>query len=229
MSEEDRLRELLSERADQFALRWERPVAMIRRGRLAMALSAVMGLVLVSAVGAGAFVGVQTLRGPSSQLSASTTTAAHPRWEGSSKALLDSVRSWGPGATLAEAPCSPAGTSLEIATPTSDVLSYSTDCLAAPANTAFTISFTNSITATNGDLSSIGLSIYDSPDDAFIAGDQVSPWTVTSATEANALFRGEDVTTGKTIEYHVGPLEPGTYYFQDDFHPLAMNGVLIVQ
>jgi hypothetical protein len=168
-------------------------------------------------------------RGQSGGTRADGHTLTEPLWSGQSKALMESVKAWGPGATFEDAPCSPHGTSLTLGTPHSDLLGYSPSCLAVAANTSFTISFTNSIRATNGDASSMGFSLYNSPDDAFILGDQVSPWTITSATEANALFRGDNVATGKTIQYDVSGLQPGVYYFQDDFHPMAMNGVLVVE
>ena len=91
------------------------------------------------------------------------------------------------------------GTNLTLGTPDSDVLGYVPPVAwPCPRTRASPISFTNSITATNGDPSSMGLSIYESPSDAFILGDRESPWTVTSETEANALFRGDNVSTGNT-------------------------------
>jgi hypothetical protein len=141
---------------------------------------------------------------------------------------MESVKAWGPGATFPDAPCSPGGTNLTLGTRDSDVLGFVPSCLAVPSNTSFTISYTNSITATNGDPSSLGFSLYESPSDAFILGDRETPWTVTSETRANALFRGENVSSGKTTRYEVRGLESGVYYFQDDLHPLAMNGVLVV-
>jgi plastocyanin len=41
------------------------------------------------------------------------------------------------------------------------------------------------------------------------------------------LFQGEIITGPDTIDYEVGPLEAGEYYFQCDVHP-NMNGTVVV-
>ena len=43
-----------------------------------------------------------------------------------------------------------------------------------------------------------------------------------------ALFQGETVEGGDSIEYDVSALEPGEYYFQCDIHP-DMNGTVTVE
>lgn len=48
----------------------------------------------------------------------------------------------------------------------------------------------------------------------------------TDDTLATVLFRG-DLVTGRSIDYQVPPLDPGTYYFHCDIHP-SMNGTVVV-
>lgn len=42
------------------------------------------------------------------------------------------------------------------------------------------------------------------------------------------LFKGEVIDGGETIDYEIGALEPGEYYFQCDVHP-GMNGTATVE
>ena len=56
----------------------------------------------------------------------------------------------------------------------------------------------------------------------FFAGEDATAETL-AASEGEA---GPDVT--QTVTF-VTPAEPGEYYFQCDFHPVQMNGVLIVR
>ncbi|MFN2526507.1 MAG: cupredoxin domain-containing protein [Actinomycetota bacterium] len=46
---------------------------------------------------------------------------------------------------------------------------------------------------------------------------------------ANALFDGPDLSGGDSIEYEVGAIDPGEYYFQCDLHPGTMNGTVTIE
>jgi plastocyanin len=47
---------------------------------------------------------------------------------------------------------------------------------------------------------------------------------------SNPIFVGEVITGPQTITYEFsGPLEPGTYFFRCDVHPLTMTGEFIVE
>ena len=99
------------------------------------------------------------------------------------------------------ATCTPSGTALRIQ---AQNLHFDRDCLAAPANQAFTITLHNQ---ENGIPHNV--SIYPNGQ----AGDP--------------LFTGGMVTGVQTTVYRVQGLPAGTYFFQCDVHP-DMNGALVV-
>ena len=99
------------------------------------------------------------------------------------------------------ATCSPTGTALKIE---AQNLHFDTKCLAAPAETPFTITMDNQ---ENGVPHNVA--IYQSP------------------SRSKALFRGRTVVGVATVTYRVAALPPGTYYFQCDVHP-QMNGAFVV-
>jgi len=98
------------------------------------------------------------------------------------------------------ATCSPSGTSLSVA---AKGFKYDTDCLAAPANTAFTIAFDNEDAGT--------------PHNVAIMDDQ-----------GTKVFTGEVFTGPKTETYDVNALPAGTYTFHCDVHP-TMTGSFVVK
>src|SRR5437667_5790036 len=105
--------------------------------------------------------------------------------------MAGSLAACGGGGGSSPATCSPSGTHLRI---TAANTAFDTDCLAAPANRAFTIAFAND--------------------------DPGTPHNVHILTSSGtSLFKG-DITTGtKTITYDVGALKRGTYTFRCDVHP----------
>jgi plastocyanin len=52
--------------------------------------------------------------------------------------------------------------------------------------------------------------------------------TTSAEFESSSLHREQIVTPGATISVYLGPLDPGTYEFFDDFHP-ATRGHLVVK
>ena len=99
------------------------------------------------------------------------------------------------------AACSPAGKTLQIAAKN---LKFDKNCLAAPANEAFTIQFANN--------------------------DGGVPHNVAILPEQGGhehLFRGEIVNGVTETTYNVPALEAGTFYFHCDVHP-NMNGTFVV-
>jgi cytochrome c oxidase subunit 2 len=106
--------------------------------------------------------------------------------------------------------CSPNGTQLTIAAvPT---IKFDTDCLAAPANQAFTIQFDNK------DNAGIPHNVEIYTKDPTQGGTRLG-----GATDA-----GDAVTAPGSTTYQVDGLDPGTYYFQCDIHPV-MNGQFVVK
>lgn len=100
--------------------------------------------------------------------------------------------------------CTPHGTSLSIS---ANAGKFDKDCLAAPANQAFTIAFNNR------DGEAYNVAIYP------------------SHTEVNRpLFKGELVKGPTTVTYNVGPLAPGTYAFHSDVKSEQLgHGTFIVK
>ena len=110
------------------------------------------------------------------------------------------------GSSSGPPPCSPSGTALQVA---AQGIAFDQTCMAAPANTAFTIAFDNKDAGVphNVDIYSAA------PPGGSHLGGAAGP---------------ADVVTGPgTTTYDVGPLQPGTYYFQCDIHP-TMNGPFVV-
>jgi plastocyanin len=97
--------------------------------------------------------------------------------------------------------CTPGGTSLTVSAKNN---AFDKDCLAAPANTRFTIAFDNQ------DYDIHNVSIYDKDH-----GDK-------------ALFKGEVIYGPKTITYSVPAQAEGTYEFRCDPHADTMIGTFIV-
>jgi plastocyanin len=103
--------------------------------------------------------------------------------------------------------CRPEGTTLHL---TARSTRFSVDCLAAPADAAFTINFDNQ---------DPGIA------HVFVIHDQ-DPRQDPSARQ---LFRGEQVTGPDMKTYEVGPLAAGTYHFRCDFHPDQMFGAMVIE
>ncbi|HCO03028.1 MAG TPA: hypothetical protein DIT48_06655 [Actinobacteria bacterium] len=114
-----------------------------------------------------------------------------------------------PSTTTAPPPakCSPSGTSLSIS---AVGVAFSTDCLAAPAGTAFTLTFDNKATG---------------------IPHNVDIYTDSSATThlGGAKDGGDTVLGPAQAKYSVTPLKAGTYYFQCDIHPTQMFGAFVVK
>jgi plastocyanin len=108
---------------------------------------------------------------------------------------------------MSGAACTPQGPELEIE---AEHISFDTDCLAAPADTSFTITFKNDDASIPHNLAIFAEDPLENPD-------------------AEVLFRGDTVTGPDTATYEVGTLPAGQYHFHCDFHPKQMFGVFVVQ
>lgn len=106
----------------------------------------------------------------------------------------------GGGGTDDPGTCSPGGTKVKV---TAEGFQFDTDCLAAPADTAFTIDFDNEDAGTPHNVA------------------------VTDA-QGNTAYKGEVFNGVKTETYQVDPLGAGTYGFHCDVHP-SMKGTFVVQ
>ena len=108
----------------------------------------------------------------------------------------------GGGGSTHMATCSPHGTQVELSAKN---IAYDTDCLAAPANTAFTITFHNDDAGTPHNVD------------------------ILTSMSGSTLFKGTIVTGVTTTNYRVQALQPGTYHFHCDVHPDTMDGTFIVK
>ena len=97
------------------------------------------------------------------------------------------------------ATCTPHGTKLSIV---AKGIHFDTDCLAAPADTAFTIRFSNEST-----ISAHNVSI--------------------EAADGERAFVGDTIDMGATT-YHVPALATGSYEFVCTLHPSVMRGAFVV-
>ena len=109
---------------------------------------------------------------------------------------LASCSGEGPAAT-----CEPSGTELHIGVGAA-THNFNKQCLAVPANQAFTIEFQNRDTSLEGNHN---IHIFD-----------------------GAALVGAFALHGTAVTYEVGPLQAGTFRFKCDNHPSAMNGTFIV-
>jgi plastocyanin len=114
---------------------------------------------------------------------------------------LSGVRSFAASTQASDASCTPNGTQLSI---TAFDGKFNKNCLAAPANTAFTIDFKN-----------LDRGI---PHNVAIYQDE---------TAAKNYFKGDLVDGPGETTYSVPALPPGRWFFRCDPHP-DMNGTFIV-
>jgi cytochrome c oxidase subunit 2 len=99
--------------------------------------------------------------------------------------------------------CEPSGDTVKLAAKN---IHFDTDCLAAPADTAFTLEFDNE--------------------------DQGVPHNVgiyQDKTAAKLLFTGAVFAGPKVMDYKVPALKAGSYFFRCDVHPTAMFGTLVAK
>jgi len=102
--------------------------------------------------------------------------------------------------------CQPSGTTLKV---TAKNTAFDTNCLAAPAEKAFTVDFDNQDAGT--------------PHNFEIYTDSSTTKRLGGATSA-----GDFITGPATTSYKVDALPAGTYYFQCDIHPTQMFGTFVV-
>jgi plastocyanin len=106
------------------------------------------------------------------------------------------------GGAAVDASCNPSGTTVSV---TASGTKFNTQCLAAPANQAFTISLDNKDNLPHN------IAILESHSAATSMA-KIEP------------FQGPGVQT-----INVGPLRPGNYAFHCEVHPQAMSGVFVVK
>jgi plastocyanin len=105
------------------------------------------------------------------------------------------------------ASCAPSGATIQI---TAHNIQFSTGCLAAPANTPFTINFDNQDSAVTHNIH-------------ILAADPATD------ADSTTLFTGPSVTGVAEAMYNVNALPAGTYFFHCDFHPTQMFGTFVVE
>ena len=113
----------------------------------------------------------------------------------------------------------PDGTQLHLV---SQGVTFDANCLNAPARTPFTILFDNLDPGTQKNVADLD------PMVGCFADAVTAPETAASCphTGPEPVFTGEIIDgTGNQVEivYQIGPLDAGTYYFQDDLHPTRVT------
>jgi plastocyanin len=98
--------------------------------------------------------------------------------------------------------CHSSGTELEIE---AEGVEFSTDCLAAPADTPFTIEFHN---VTEGVLHNVAI-------------------VTTGSGPVETFFEGETFAGEATMTYEVDPIAAGIYKFKCLVHPVLMSGQFV--
>ena len=112
-----------------------------------------------------------------------------------------------PRPTTPPAPqCSPGGTALQIA---AQSVAFDKSCLAAPADTAFTIVFDNRDAGLPHNVT-----IYRTP--------------AASERLGGATGAGDFITGPEQVTYNVPAQPAGTYFFRCDLHPAQMTGTFVV-
>jgi plastocyanin len=114
--------------------------------------------------------------------------------------LLAACGASGPTPSLSPADCAQPDAD-GVVTLSADTLDFSAPCIAVPADAAFTIKFTNTVSNPHN------VSIYD------------------SAAKGTQYLNGEHISKDQTVDYPVPALAAGTYFFVCDLHPV-MNGPL---
>jgi plastocyanin len=102
--------------------------------------------------------------------------------------------------------CAPSGTALQIA---AQGVAFDKACLAAPADTAFTVAFDNRDAGV--------------PHNLEIFSDPSATRRLGGATDASDF-----VTGPKQVTYRVPALPAGEYFFRCDLHPAQMHGTFVV-
>ncbi len=110
------------------------------------------------------------------------------------------------GSPSGQGTCQPRGASLQLF---AQNISFSTNCLAAPASQALTITFDNRD-------ANISHSVH-----IFSANPAQDP-------SAKSVFMGEIFPGPATRTYQVPALTAGTYFFHCDIHPTRMFGTFVV-
>jgi plastocyanin len=165
------------------------------------ALWALISLAAVAGTALGAWAAFQGST-PTSPVSAVATPPSAPAPPQPSEST--SVTPPSPSAQPSAA-CSASGPQLSIA---AQGIAFSTDCLAAPADTAFTIAFDNEDAGV--------------PHNVHIYSEDP-----TKNPDAESLFSGDLVTGPDTVTYQVNALPAGTYFFHCDVHPTQMFGTFV--
>lgn len=103
------------------------------------------------------------------------------------------------------AECSPSGTPGTTVSIVASNTKFDTNCLAAPGNQPFTLTYDNRDAVTHNIV------------------------FVESHTATDVMFRADIFTGPKTSTFSVPALSPGNYAFHCEVHPKAMAGTLVVK
>jgi hypothetical protein len=121
----------------------------------------------------------------------------------------------------------PPSSHLTLATEKGSHMALVQDCVYAPADTRFTITFKNQTVVLGGSQGPPeNLSIYRNQEEAISITPSGKEWAID---RSKALFVGDEVPAPGTITYEVPPLPAGTYYVQSDFAADLLVATLVVE
>lgn len=107
------------------------------------------------------------------------------------------------GGGAADTSCTPSGTTVSVV---ASGTKFQSECLAAPADQAFTVSFDNKDSGLTHNI-------------VFLE----------SHTATSVMFRADPFTGPGVRTFNAGPFRPGTYAFHCEIHPNAMSGAFVVK
>jgi plastocyanin len=166
---------------------------------------ALWALISLAAIAGTAIVAGAAFRGetPGSTPVAIATTEPSPVAPSPSVTVPPTTPS--PVASTPAAQCTPKGTKLHL---TAHLIKFNTDCLAAPADTAFTV-------------------IFDNQDGGVPHNIHILSADPSTDPNAQSFFDGDLVLGPSTATLHVSAIPAGTYFFRCDVHPTAMFGTFV--
>jgi len=117
------------------------------------------------------------------------------------------------------------GTEVDLAT-LSNKTQFENTCYTALANVALVILFVNNTIAQSGKPVSLGISVYQSPDEGYTVTDNGNAFV---PHPDKAIFKGDEILAPNSTLYKLPALPAGSYWIQSDPIAPIMNAWLVVE